>query len=432
MVPVEINCTDEGTWIIATNLVDEEYLKNASAVIRTEASYILGVTEGSLQYTLALNTSTSSSKRASNTSSPWAARINFDLAGAYPPNYLIIIIAVSVAVPASIAFLVGWYLFYYRMKMKAKTKDLGHLPKECTIHFRQCISHEREWEKIQQEPEVYKKLLTASSDKKFVTKIFHLLDGEGIGIKEIYAVYCPMLVSALGLTKEKFTSRAVKSADVFLKEKWRDLEESERRRAKREWTKSYLTKKINLFSWNSFDPVPVLATIHGTAGAAAWKICCGGFAALSSLDSGYYSAGIYFTTSAKYAVPYFATKSEPAIIISWVIVGNAYPVIEHPRKSDSLAGTIIKPGYQSHYVCTDNKGMPYPKITPDYKNVYDEIVINQESQVAPAYVLMLDSATFPKLIVEFNRKTAVPKGEMSASSGEDVDNMEDRQADESS
>src|SRR5205085_7099879 len=103
---------------------------------------------------------------------------------------------------------------------------------------------------------------------------------------------------------------------------WKDEEESERRRAKREWTKAFLVKKTGLFGWNSFEVVPVLATIHGTAATAAWKICSGGFAALSSLDSGYYGAGIYFTTSAKYAVPYFATKAEPSIIISWVIVGN--------------------------------------------------------------------------------------------------------------
>jgi len=164
---------------------------------------------------------------------------------------------------------------------------------------------------------------------------------------------------------------------------------------------------------------PVIPTIHGTSGTSAWLIVAGGFATLSSLDAGYYGAGIYFTTSAKYAVPYFATKPDPSILISWVMVGNAYPVIEHPRKKGSLAGMIIKPGYQSHYVCTDNKGMPYPKITADYQNVYDEIVINQESQVAPAYVLMLDRDSFPKLIVEFNRKTAVPRGEASMSSTTD-------------
>lgn len=61
--------------------------------------------------------------------------------------------------------------------------------------------------------------------------------------------------------------------------------------------------------------------------------------------------------------------------------GNAYPVIEHPRAEGSIAGTIIKPGYQSHFVCTNNKGMPYPDIRADYLHVYDEIVINQEAQV---------------------------------------------------
>jgi len=305
------------------------------------------------------------------------------------------------------------------MKLKAATRDLSHLPKPCTIHYRQAINRPADWEKVQDEPPVLKKLLTSKDDKKFVLDIFESLDGTGIGVKDIYAVYNPMLVSAFGLTKEKFTQRAVQSADVFLKEKWKDEEESERRRAKREWTKAFLLKKTGLFAWNSFESVPVLATIHGTAATAAWKICSGGFAALSSLDSGYYGAGIYFTTSAKYAVPYFATKPEPAIIISWVIVGNAYPVIEHPRKAGSLAGTIIKPGYQAHYVCTDNKGMPYPKLTYDYKNVYDEVVINQESQVAPAYVLMLDPTSFPKLIVEFNRKTALPRGEQSAGSSDE-------------
>jgi len=306
-------------------------------------------------------------------------------------------------------------LFYRRLQWKAQTKNLSHLPKECTIHYRHQIAHPGDWTVIQTDPPVYKKLLTKHKDEKFVMKIFQLLDGSEIGVKEIWAVYNPMLVSTLGLIYEKFTQRANTSQDIFGKEKWKEQEESERRLAKREWTKKFLEKKIQLFNWNSFIPVPVLPTVHGTAGSSAWKIVCGGFAALSSLDSGYYGAGIYFTTSAKYAIPYFATKSEPAILISWVIVGNAFPVIEHPRKVNSLAGTIVKPGYQSHYVCTDNKGMPYPKITPDYKNVYDEIVINQESQVAPAYLLMLDSASFPKLIMTFNRKTAVPNAEQSTS-----------------
>ena len=103
-----------------------------------------------------------------------------------------------------------------------------------------------------------------------------------------------------------------------------------------------MEKKVDLFPWNSFSEVPILATVHGTSGPSAWKICQGGFAALSSLDSGYYGAGkwffvgaqnetltesnpnficlgIYFTTSARYAIPYYGTKPDPSIIISYVI-----------------------------------------------------------------------------------------------------------------
>ena len=71
-----------------------------------------------------------------------------------------------------------------------------------------------------------------------------MLDGGGIGVKEIYAVYNPMLVSTLGLTREKFNQRAALSAEVFLKEKWRDQAESEKKLIKREWTKNFLLQKI--------------------------------------------------------------------------------------------------------------------------------------------------------------------------------------------
>jgi len=62
------------------------------------------------------------------------------------------------------------------------------------------------------------------------------------------------------------------------------------------------------------------------------NICSTGFATLSVLDAGWYGQGVYFTSSARYAVPYYATKKDPAIIIAYVIPGNIYPVIEHPKK----------------------------------------------------------------------------------------------------
>jgi hypothetical protein len=63
--------------------------------------------------------------------------------------------------------------------------------------------------------------------------------------------------------------------------------------------------------------------------------------------------GIYFTTYALYAYPYFSTKEDPgkssqgknhitklaiAIIISWIIPGNVYPVIENPKMEGNIVG----------------------------------------------------------------------------------------------
>jgi len=55
--------------------------------------------------------------------------------------------------------------------------------------------------------------------------------------------------------------------------------------------------------------------IHGTAAGVAAKILNTGFSNLSLLDAGYYGRGIYFTRSAMYALPYYGTKKDPAIVI---------------------------------------------------------------------------------------------------------------------
>jgi hypothetical protein len=59
-------------------------------------------------------------------------------------------------------------------------------------------------------------------------------------------------------------------------------------------------------------------------------------------------------------------------------IGNSYPVIENPQMANSLSGATLKAGYQSHYVLTSKTGMP----REDHeKYIYDEIVVNQETQV---------------------------------------------------
>jgi len=76
---------------------------------------------------------------------------------------------------------------------------------------------------------------------------------------------------------------------------------------------------------------------------------------LSNLDAGYYGKGIYFTTFIFYASPYFAQQESPAVLISFVVMGNTYPVVEHHKSKNSLLGAPLQSGYNSHYVVVKKK-----------------------------------------------------------------------------
>jgi len=83
-------------------------------------------------------------------------------------------------------------------------------------------------------------------------------------------------------------------------------------------------------------------------------------------------------------------------------MGNSYPVTEHHRGEQSLLGTALKSGYQSHYVITSLAGSPTQKIMD--KDYYDELVIDQQSQVLPVLLLTIDTSNISQLVQKFNRE----------------------------
>ena len=96
---------------------------------------------------------------------------------------------------------------------------------------------------------------------------------------------------------------------------------------------------------------------QGTSGDAAWAIAQGGFGVTASQDAGWFGKGIYFTSELKYAEKYSELAAQQhnkraAIVISAVITGNPFPVIEHPfQDANSFLGKTCQIGYQSHCVC---------------------------------------------------------------------------------
>jgi len=81
---------------------------------------------------------------------------------------------------------------------------------------------------------------------------------------------------------------------------------------------------------------PILAVAHGTDYDKALKIMVSGFASLSTLDTGYYGKGMYFTSYAIYTIPYFIPAPDPCILICFILPGNPYPVVEQPRQEKIL------------------------------------------------------------------------------------------------
>jgi len=193
----------------------------------------------------------------------------------------------------------------------------------------------------------------------------------------------------------------------------------EDRKVLREWYKERYDALVASFAWNTAEEnIPIIPVIHGTDAKIGKHICSAGFAALSSLDAGYYGKGIYFTSSCLYATPYFGTKPEPAIIICFIIPGNVRPIVEHKNENPSFLGIPIDSGYQSHYVLTNKDGNPIEKKKDRH---YDEFVLASDPQVVPVFLIYISKTILPGLIKEFTRD--IPgdeKGVQSARSPRDT------------
>jgi len=163
--------------------------------------------------------------------------------------------------------------------------------------------------------------------------------------------------------------------------------------------------RVNTFPWNEEESTcPIIAVSHGTDFEVAMSIAQKGFAALASLDEGFYGKGIYFTSYCLYTVPYITNRKQPAILISLANLGNPYPVTESHKNEVSLLGAAIKSGYQSHYVLTHKNGDVLDVEQPAH---YDEVVISQESQVVPIYLLKLPSDLIKPLLKLFNKDSGI-------------------------
>lgn len=303
-----------------------------------------------------------------------------DLRAIDPPPEAILSIAlvVGVTVLFAVAVIIGAITFYY------SRSELHALPNDVSWSFMDQLTHPWRWcyegnNKSGYYSRVYDKKSVEYERVESLLKT-HFKKG-ALVVGTITAIYNPALSVSFVNHWKLMTTRKRQSPDLFFSRTYtRDSEKMK--------VMSYYEKDLLQFTpYNQALTVPLIPVLHGTDFTIAEKIAQTGFAALSSLDEGYFGKGIYFTTSLLYTLPYACNKRRPAAIISFVNMGNVYPVTEDHKGCNSLRGTALKSGYHSHLICTNKNGAIY-KERDD--TLCDEIIVGQESQILPAFIVEMD------------------------------------------
>jgi len=226
--------------------------------------------------------------------------------------------------------------------------------------------------------------------------IYKHLGGGRVIIKDIFAVYNMNLLHAFLIYETNLEERFTQAPQLYKHQKWQQQDPD----GLKQWIQDVFSIYTSSFTWNNDRIIKIIPQIHGTEFETAIAICETGFTTLALLDNGWYGKGIYFTSNVEYAIPYFGPKKVPTFIIAYVIPGNPYPVSEHPMEDNSLAGTALQSGAQSHYVVTSIKGFP---VTKPCSSHFDELVITQEAQVVPAFIVTVDPTNLLELFTIFKR-----------------------------
>eukprot|EP01127_Copromyxa_protea_P018107 TRINITY_DN5626_c0_g3_i2.p1 TRINITY_DN5626_c0_g3~~TRINITY_DN5626_c0_g3_i2.p1 ORF type:complete len:533 (-),score=92.68 TRINITY_DN5626_c0_g3_i2:42-1640(-) len=313
-----------------------------------------------------------------------------------PADHTGIIVGVVVGVVLGLVVLVTAFYFFTR----EHKLDMKSLPKEVRYFYEDFYSSSRTWEAIGEgHVKVYKRKLDPES--KYWTRMLFLLrthcKGRSIEIEEAYAVFNPTLVGAFISQRNIIRRRMISDPALFKTQSFKNTENPDMR----EWVMQRFRDRVEGCPWNDEEKGPaILPAVHGTDLNITWKICETGFANLSTLDDGFFGKGIYFTSYALYALPYFEKKQTPAIIISWILPGNTYPVTEKSTDKKGFSGKPLKSGYNSHYVATSSKGQPVQVKSED---AFDEIVVSQEAQITPAFVLKVKATNLTELRRDYER-----------------------------
>jgi hypothetical protein len=229
----------------------------------------------------------------------------------------------------------------------------------------------------------------------------HPVEGYGIGKGEV--IYNPKLNRSFALRMDMLNDR---QGNPAFAPRWSsEDQDNPRKQAWRQKTHQRFVTQSQPYQDAAAPMVKLMPLWHGTQRAALKSIFKTGFANLATTDSGFFGNGIYGAHEASYAHRVYA--KEGALLLNWVAIGSAYPVIKGDMKK--LQGKSNYQNYDAHYipVVPRDPGNPlesvYYPTRPGQKPTFTELVVFNDQQCLPRYLV-----TLKKLLPGFQPTPPLP------------------------
>eukprot|EP00028_Trichosphaerium_sp_Am-I-7-wt_P004680 CAMPEP_0168518858 /NCGR_PEP_ID=MMETSP0405-20121227/6971_1 /TAXON_ID=498012 /ORGANISM="Trichosphaerium sp, Strain Am-I-7 wt" /LENGTH=720 /DNA_ID=CAMNT_0008539287 /DNA_START=1235 /DNA_END=3400 /DNA_ORIENTATION=+ len=324
-----------------------------------------------------------------------------DDGGGFNTTYLVIIIVLALVLGLGGLFLLIFFLLRDRGRSTVSNSassvvDFGKAMsmQQQLFHFSPELYQVQEWMVIKDKTNSYTQLhlngpalkndFTALKELNRLQDLLNSMDGSNHVIVNAWAIDNSKMYKRFSDTLHDLVDCHESDPETYMQNAW-----VKTRSSKRIAVMAHADAKFGILEWNSQNSVKVMVAAHVIDKADIITTCARGFRPIEHQDGAWYGTGIYFTTSLTYAA-LFEPAATMFVAITYVIMGNTYPVVEDPyADSKSLLLKDIKEGYQSHYVLVDRQGKPIEDIFAAKKDgeLFDELVVPRDEHVFLKYIV---------------------------------------------
>jgi len=225
-----------------------------------------------------------------------------------------------------------------------------------------------------------------------LSSLVQRLGGRSQEVTEAFAVNNQSLRLMVQNAMVCLEGKLADTKSLFRKDDWKDVSFEDRRKVIHylgDYASSFRTS-----TWNNGEDPSIIPMIQRVPLRLAKLIAKGGFGVVPMAEKGLYGRGHYFTSSLEHArlcAGADAEGEEFAYLLSLVVPGNAFPVVEKPDANDpkSVLGRACRPGYQSHYalVQINSNSLRAPLAREDDNFSFTgELVTFDPSQALPLFI----------------------------------------------